>query len=187
MSGALTDKLLFQAVQEGDENAFEMLFRSYYPSLCQVAFELVRDKEIAEELVSDMFLKIWNKRTTLQIHSSVGGYLHFAVRNHALNYLKSKKMRFVDLEEIESSLPSTDQDPAQVMITDEVLKAWEKKIRQLPPQRQKVFRMNKLEGLSYAEIAAKLALSEKTVRNQVQTAVRSLEVLALLLLFSFFI
>ncbi len=179
MSGNLTDKLLFEAIRAGDEHAFEILFRSHYNTLCKSAAGIIKDNTIAEELVSDLFFNIWVKRENLHIKTSVGGYLHFATRNAALNYLKTRKIGFVDIDELLQSAQSDAQNPEARIISAETLGEWEERISQLPPQRQKVFRMNKLQGLTYAEIAIQLDLSENTVRNQVQMAVRSLKVITL--------
>lgn len=178
MSSELTDKRLFKAVQAGDEHAFEILFRSYYNSLCNSAQGIVKEASIAEELVADLFFSIWVKRERIEIKTSVSGYLHFATRNSALNYLKTKKVGFVDIENLQTFIDKN-PNPETRLISMETLDEWEERISQLPPQRQKVFRMNKLQGLSYAEIASQLDLSENTVRNQVQMAVRSLKVISL--------
>jgi len=180
MASIKSDALLFAAVKEGNEHAFEIFFRIHYASLCQKIVAIVKEKEVAEELAADVFYTIWKKKASIQINSSIRGYLHFAARNHALNYLKTKQTGWVDLEAVAHSLQASESNPVEKIISSEVLDLWEEKIKRLPPQRQKVFRMSKLEGLTYAEIAEKLGLSENTVRNQVQMAVRSLACLLIL-------
>jgi RNA polymerase sigma-70 factor (ECF subfamily) len=176
-----TDQLLWEGIKAGDEHALELLFKSYYASFCRSALRIVKEEAVAEELVSDVFYSIWSKRDSLDIRSNIRGYLSFSVRNHALNYLKSKKLGYVDLDEVSHQLEVSEDNPEHLLITEETLNAWERRISELPPQRQKVFRMNKLEGLTYKEIAERLSLSEKTVRNQVQIAVRTLGIPAIAL------
>ena len=182
MKEGRTDQLLWEGIQAGDEHALELLFKSYYASLCHSALSIVKDEAVAEEVVSDVFFAIWSKRASIRIHSNVRGYLGFAVRNQSLNYLKGQKQSFVDLEDIHQQLQSPERDPVHQLISEETLDDWERRISELPPQRQKVFRMNKLEGMTYKEIAEQLSLSEMTVRNQVQMAVRTLGIPAIALL-----
>ncbi len=175
MDRNITDRYLFTAIQKGNEHAFEILFKSYYRDLVQVANQIVKENSVADELVGEVFFNIWSKRENIKLNTSVLGYLIVATRNHALNYLKQQKKIHVAIEEISESVADTTQDPVQQLINDENWNFWQQTINKLPPQRQKVFRMNKLEGLSYAEIACRLSISEKTVRNQVQTALRYLK------------
>lgn len=182
MSRDATDRQLFKSIKQGDEVAFELLFKSYYAQLCQVANSLINNKMIAEEIVSDVFFSIWEKRETITIQTNVSGYLFKATRNHALNNLKTSDSKNIKIEDICTSILDLEQIPSEKMISTEALEQWENKIKQLPPKRQKVLVMNKLEGLSYSEIANKLSLSPKTVRNQVQIAIRSLKFLLCFLL-----
>lgn len=175
MDRNLTDRYLFTAIQKGNEHAFEILFKSYHSDLIQVAYQIVKDELVADELVGDVFFSIWNKREKISIKNSVLGYLIVSTRNQSLNFIKNQKSNFVAIDEITDSLADSNQDPVQQLINDENWNFWQQSISKLPPQRQKVFRMNKLEGMSYAEIACRLSLSEKTVRNQVQTALRCLK------------
>jgi len=174
MSHNKTDMLLFQAVKSGNVTAFEILFKLYYSSLCQQAFFITKDKMVAEEIVSDILLKVWRKRDSINIHTTVRGYFFLATRNAALNHLKARKPIAIDVDVLNFSLPSDECSPLEEIISQEALKEWEQKISQLPEQRQKVFRMNKLEGRKYKEIAQELSLSENTVRNHVQLALQTL-------------
>lgn len=174
MSQDKLDKLLFRAVKKDDESAFEILFKLYYSSLCRRASLIVKEKMIAEELVSDFLLKVWISRKEINIHTTVKGYFYLAVRNASLNYLKLNKQQAVDINDLGSHLKSHNEEPLAAIISDEVIEDWEQKISKLPTQRQKVFRMNKLEGKRYEEIAKILSLSERTVRNHVQLAIQAL-------------
>lgn len=184
MSQDQTDKLLFHAVKSDSESAFKILFTFYYSPLCQQVFSITKDKMVAEEIVSDFFSRLWTKRGTIDIHTTVRGYFFLAVRNAALNYLKARKPIAVDVDAFHFSLPSEENTPLDAIISKEILHEWEQKINQLPVQRQKVFRMNKLEGKKYREIAQELSLSEKSVRNHVQLALRTLSTLSVFTLVS---
>ena len=170
-----TDRELFKSIKQGDGIAFEILFKSYYSQLCHVANNLINNKMITEEIVSDVFFSIWKNRETIIIQTNVKGYLFKSARNHALNYLKTPVTRSIKIEDVNTSILDLEQIPSEKMISDETIEQWEDKIKQLPPKRQKALVMNKLEGLSYSEIAEKLSLSPKTVRNHVQIAIRTLK------------
>ncbi|MCK4346651.1 MAG: sigma-70 family RNA polymerase sigma factor, partial [Bacteroidales bacterium] len=89
------DKFLLSNIQKNNKKAFDALFRKYYPSLCQLAFLIVKSEEIAEEVVQEIFINIWEQRNRLKIKKSLRSYLFTATRNKALNYLSSEKKRLV--------------------------------------------------------------------------------------------
>tara|TARA_B100001115_G_scaffold181709_1_gene176484 strand:- start:2710 stop:3273 length:564 start_codon:yes stop_codon:yes gene_type:complete len=181
-----SDLLLFEAVALGDEAAFELLFKLYYSPLCRYVQNMVSDHMQAQELVSDLFLKVWTKRADIHIHSTVRGYFYLAARNMAINQLKQKKQESLSLQEANLQLEAIQENPLEILISEEVIQEWESRINQLPAQRQKIFRMNKLEGKRHEEIAEELSLSVKTVRNHVQLALRSLSTLSAYLIGCFF-
>ncbi|MDO9614094.1 MAG: sigma-70 family RNA polymerase sigma factor, partial [Bacteroidota bacterium] len=87
------EKELYQRLKEGDERAFNDLFRKYYSSMCHFARQFLNDSEMAEETVQDMFVRIWEKRESLNIETSVKHYLFRSVRNHCLNQIQHQKIR----------------------------------------------------------------------------------------------
>lgn len=186
MSKELTDKLIFRSIKAGDECAFEILFNSYYQELCHLAKGILKNEALAEEVVSDVFLTIWSRRNKINIHKNVRGYLQYVTKNLSLNCQKMES-RLFDTIHHEYQIATSEQNPEEKLLSDEILDEWEQRIKNLPPQRQKVFRMNKFEGLTYTEIASNLNLSEKTVRNQVQLALRTLEFTMAVVLFSTYI
>ncbi|MDW3192254.1 MAG: sigma-70 family RNA polymerase sigma factor [Cytophagales bacterium] len=169
------DELLFAGIKLHDEGALETLFKKYYVTLCRKAVGIVKVDTVAEEIVSDVFFTIWSRRDKINIQSNVLGYLRYAVRNHALNYLKLRKLGTVDLSQMEYQAQTNDLDPLENLMMDECMDEWEDKISQLPMQRQKILRMCRLEGLSVAKVASQLSLAEQTVRNQVQLAIKGLK------------
>ncbi len=175
-----SDLLLFEAVKTGDENAFEVLFKLYYAVLCEQSCSIVADEMQAEEIVSDFLFKVWQNKQSIVIQSSVKGYFVSAVRNMSLNHLKANSPQIVDLSKVAPAMESDEPQPLDAIISEESVQQWEKRIGALPQQRQKVFRMNKLDGMNYQQIAKELCLSEKTVRNHVQLALKTLTSLKVL-------
>jgi len=169
-----SDLELVALIHSDDTTGLDELFRRYAHRLCDFAFQYVNDLEIAKELVSDLFLRLWMKRHQLVISSHVKSYLFTAVRNNCLNHLRTEQQHFEDL----STLENTSQGPH--MEADQTLKAAEATLlvehilKDLPPQRKRVFRMHRLEGMTYKEIAEILGLSENTVHRHMVAAIKQL-------------
>jgi len=165
------DKLVVIAFQQGDLKVFETVFKENYPSLCRTARRYLIDKSAAEEVVQDMFLKMWEKRDSLVITSSLPAYLNKAVCNHAINYLKYEKktLRFQDyvgFETEESQLVAADD----VMAHNDLEKKVSILMKALPEKRRMIFEMSRFEGLKNAQIAQQLGISLKTVEYHMAAA-----------------
>lgn len=165
------DKLVVIAFQQGDLKVFETVFKENYPSLCRTARRYLVDNSAAEEVVQDMFLKMWEKRDSLIITSSLPAYLNKAVCNHAINYWKFEKktLRFQDyvgFETEESQLVSADD----MMAHNDLEKKVSILMKALPEKRRMIFEMSRFEGLKNAQIAQQLGISLKTVEYHMAVA-----------------
>ena len=140
-------KLLVQKLQKGDEKTFISLFEDYYVSLCAYSRRYVGRKDIAEEIVSETFFKIWGNRKTLEIHTAVKAYLFQAVANNSLLQLRKLSKE----EKIEDYFSGTDGENIgfreiaenrsdQSLLLQELTNRIEDAINQLPPQQQTAFR-----------------------------------------------
>ncbi|MEJ0055135.1 MAG: sigma-70 family RNA polymerase sigma factor [Bacteroidota bacterium] len=89
----LLEQQVFAAVREGNESAFEMLFKTYYKPLCNYAYSFLNDKDEAEEVVQAAFIGIWDKRHSIEIQTSMKSYLYRMVRNACLNVIKHVKVK----------------------------------------------------------------------------------------------
>lgn len=164
---------LYRKLKVGDELAFKALFQKYYSALCHYGFQLLQNSEMAEEIVQELFVRIWEKREALSIETSVKHYLFKSVRNQCLNQLQHLKIR----KQYESSiLESSEQqiDPDQYFMEVELIRRIEKSIESLPPKRQEIFRLSREKGLKYKEIALELNISIKTVEAQMGLALKYL-------------
>jgi len=168
----MTDLQLFENIKKDDVWAFETLFENYFQRLCGFACQVVKGQQIAEEIVSSVFTAVWLRRKEINIEKSVKSYLYRSVRNHAINYLKSEKMRFTSIDdELLTKCAGSDQ-PDSVMAYQELEKEIEVLISSMPKQRQLVFRLSRQQGLKYAEIAKDLNISVNTVQNHMVEANR---------------
>jgi RNA polymerase sigma-70 factor (family 1) len=157
--------------QSEDQQAYKELFTELYGYLYHFAWSVVKSKELSEETVSDVFIKVWEKRKSLLQISNLKVYLYVATRNIALNYLnKQKRTSFADIEEFSINLKSNYSDPEQLLITSEMMLLIQKAIVQLPPRCRLVFKLIKEDKMKYREVAEVLHVSVKTVENQMAIA-----------------
>jgi RNA polymerase sigma-70 factor (family 1) len=174
--GRKTDKEFFirQAYEQEPRKGFELLFRHFYTPLCSHAARYVYTKEVAEDLVAEVFYVFWKKELHGAVTTSFRAYLFTAVRHKCFTYLRWEfdKDKSEDLEDREIS--SSSSLPDGVMEYDELYLCIEKTINSLPPQCQKVFLMSRFEGKSYVEIAEKLNVSRKAVEAQITRALSEL-------------
>ena len=166
--------LIFKKIKEGDIQAFEYLFRSCYEPLCRYACQFVGDMPAAEEIVQDLFYILWKERETLQIFTSVNGYLYRSVKNKALQQIEKVKIResyqnmYAESADIETFTPQEELE------YKELEQQIEGTLHRLPERRQKIFRMNRMEGKKYSEIAQELHISVKTVEAEISKALKIL-------------
>ena len=150
-----------------DTQAYRQLFLLFYPSLVIFAVSIIKSKQLAEEIVSDVFIKIWEKRHQLDKVENLSYYLFTAVKNRCLNQLHDSRNREgIDINDTIFEFKSLYHDPEQKFISAEMIKEIQSSIRQLPPRCQLIFKLVKEDGLKYKEVADLLHLSVKTVENQ---------------------
>ena len=170
--------LFKKVVQEGDYIAYRELFTRYYRSLCTYSMRVVVAREVAEEVVADVFVKLWKNREQIEVHTSFEAYIFRAVRNQSLDYLKLKLHRVYERESLESiqwNLTYADHHtPVEEVVFNEFYERVEGHINDLPRQCQLIFRMSREEGLRYREIADTLKISIKTVETQMGRALKVL-------------
>lgn len=154
--------------------SFEALFRQYYQMLCTYALRFVKDPDTAEEIVQDLFYKLWEKRAELQINTSVKSYLYSAVHNRCLKFIEhrnveTKYRNYYLLHESE-----IDNEPGDSASISELQGVIENTLNALPERCSRIFRLNRFEGLKYHEIALKLSISVKTVEANMGKALKLL-------------
>jgi RNA polymerase sigma-70 factor (ECF subfamily) len=167
--------LQYRIARHGDQQAYRELFTALYPSLLLFAKSLVKSKEPAEEIVSDVFIRIWEKRHQLDKINNLRVYLYVSTRNTAYNYLDKQKVNITNpIEDVETEFTSIYFDPEQLMITADMLTLIQTAIDQLPPKCKIIFKLAKEDGLKYREVAEVLNISVKTVENQLAIALQKI-------------
>ncbi len=168
------DFLLSRVLLNDDYAAFEKLFFHHYNPLRNFCKRLVRINEVAEELVSGFFLKIWCNRKQIIISSSGKSYLYTAVRNLSFDYLrKEKRASWASLEEA-ASVRCNAFDPSILAEFEEFQQQVDVAVARLPKQCRLVFQLSRFQGMKYNEIAQTLQLSVKTIETQMGRALKSL-------------
>jgi RNA polymerase sigma-70 factor (ECF subfamily) len=152
---------------------FEALFRQLYEPLCRYAMPFLQDPDLCEEAVQNVFVKAWNKRNDVTFSLELKGYLYQAVKNESLNHIKHQNVVLEHVSMVDKNALGHDTNPA-------ILAELETKIQELinlmPPERKRIFLLNRNNGKKYREVAEELNISTKTVENQMGKALKSLRI-----------
>jgi RNA polymerase sigma-70 factor, ECF subfamily len=167
------EKIILKELSNGDAKSLKILFDTFYPSLCNYAFQFLNDYDMAEEVVQNLFVKIWEKRSTLDIETSVKNYLFRSVRNQCINLIQHEKVKQLHAQKIKEAL-FTEEASESYYMEAEMAARIESAIETLPEKRREIFRLSREEGLKYREIAEKLEISVKTVETQMGLALKTL-------------
>ncbi|SFH40033.1 RNA polymerase sigma-70 factor [Pedobacter insulae] len=166
---------LFREIQNGNKLAFNELFLMYYPKLLTFAKQYTKNQESAEEITSELFVKIWIKRAGLFEILNPEVYLFIAIKNACLNLIRSEKKRSQFFhEELHQSIALCSDDDGLKMENQELKKQLDLAVKALPEQRKLIFKLIKEDGLKAQEVALILNISVRTVENQLYKAVKAL-------------
>jgi RNA polymerase sigma-70 factor, ECF subfamily len=168
----LRDSEIVGRIRQGDIKQFETLFRSSYVSLVKYARTLIKDQDTAEEIVQDLFFRLWQDKEKFKIESSLNGYLFRAVHNKCLHYNEHLKVVERHAKEISFEAEESSENPSEILQYKELQAKIARIIEKLPGRCGKIFCMNRFEGLKYSEIAQKLSVSVKTVEANMGRALK---------------
>jgi RNA polymerase sigma-70 factor (family 1) len=168
----LRDSEIIGRIRQGDISEFETLFRSSYASLVKYAGTLIRDQDTAEEIVQDLFVRLWQDREKIKIESSLNGYLFRSVHNRCLHHFEHKKVVERHAHEMSFESDLNTEDPSEVLHYKELQEKIAAILEKLPERCGQIFCMNRFEGLRYTEIAEKLSVSVKTVEANMGKALK---------------
>jgi RNA polymerase sigma-70 factor (family 1) len=160
--------LLRKEFEANPEKGCELLFRRYYTNLCNHAVRFVHSKEVAEDIVSEIFTVFWQNQTYLQVNASFRAYLYKSVRHRAYNHLKFQ-MKFTHSAD-DSTRSSDSLNPDEALQFTELHQKIETIVRDLPPQCRRAYILKRVEGKKYHEIAEELKISPKAVEALVSRA-----------------
>lgn len=154
-----------------DRSAFERLFLCFSKRLLAYAFSIVKEEAASEDILQDVFVKLWENRDSLSRVDNITYYLFKAVKNTSLNYLSSKGKNTLHFEEIpDSPWPLEVSNPAEIFISKQHVEIINKAISQLPGRSRLLLQLIKIQGLKYQEAADLLDISVKTVETHMTAA-----------------
>ncbi|MDP4185130.1 MAG: RNA polymerase sigma-70 factor [Bacteroidota bacterium] len=165
------DDELFLRIKESDYKSYNHFFERYYCRLCAFVFKITGDSSGSEDIVQDIFIKIWTKRSCLVITESIKGYLFKTAKNSALNYLRAESNHKNALKEIVGEEIVVDDN---FLENEEFRLTLDNCIDHLPDRCKEVFLMSRFNDLKQKEIATKMNISVKTIKNQIWHALKFL-------------
>lgn len=166
------EKVLLHRIAAGDQGAFGELFQAYHQRLGAYIFRLTESLPAAQEIVQDVFLKIWLKRESLPEIQWFDAYLFTAARNHVFNYLRKVARERNQQQLLQAGLDSSDAHDGGDK--EQYYELLDEAIEHLPRQQKQVYLLHRREGLSHAEIAARMKLSVETVKKHMSLALRAI-------------
>ncbi|SEP29874.1 RNA polymerase sigma-70 factor [Mucilaginibacter sp. OK283] len=169
-----TDQQLLDLIRTDDRGAFTELYNRYWDKTYAVALHRLDDEHEAEEVVQEVFLSIWQRRATLQLTHTVATYLSVAVKYKVINHLAKQHRRQLQHDELTITSPVVADSTADWLHEKELRQLLEKTVSQLPEKCRIVFLLSRDENKTYAEIAAELNISQKTVEAHMSKALREL-------------
>jgi len=155
-----------------DQPAYKRLYNFFYPMLLRFACSLVKNKEVAEELMADIFIRIWQHRNELTEIKNLKVYLYTAAKNQCVNYLKKRKWSEDPLCTAEVHLMKFNVDPEQLMITAEMMRGIEQAVDSLPPRCKLIFQLIREQGFRNKDVAEILGISVNTIDVQLAIAIK---------------
>ncbi len=168
------DKKWVRETKDGHADAFEQLYRYYYPKLSQFTFRYVKSKANAEDLVHDVFHNVWKNRGNLDENGNIKSYLYTATRNRIVKFLNQKKERAHPYSGDLNLLRSESEDSENQNKEKEIEQAFQTAVEKLPESRRHVFLLSREDNLTYKEISQVLNISIKTVETQISRSLRYL-------------
>lgn len=171
----LTDNILLKQMSDGSEQAFSAIYRKYWKRLYVLAHNRLKDPKQSQDLVQDIFVRLWERRETLEIEN-LNAYLYSAIRYGVFKYIAANKITddFYNLAEALSPKASSADNR---IISHELMSAFNKLVDEMPVQRKKIFKMRYEENMKTRVIAEQLAISQKTVQNQLLSSYQTIRTL----------
>ncbi|MGB3851295.1 MAG: RNA polymerase sigma-70 factor [Tunicatimonas sp.] len=170
-----SDAALVRRIQQGDERAFQEMFYAYKDRLFSYCYRFTKSEELAEEIIHDALLKVWNDRHRLDLEKPLAGYLYTITRNLSLNFLKKMAAEEALKQRVRYETPQFHNDTEEAINYTNLKQLVKVAICQLPTQQQRVYRMSRDQHLTHEEIGQRLGISPNTVKNHVIRALQTIK------------
>lgn len=167
------EKMLHRVLAQNPKQGAELLFRKYYTNLCNHAIRFVFSRDIAEEVVAEVFANFWQSRAYEKDITSYPAYFYQAVRYRAYNYLKYELNRTSPLDAA-SIQPDRSPDPEEILRYNDLSRKIDGLVQELPPQSRRAFLLSRVEGRKYSEVALEMNISVSAVERLISRALARL-------------
>lgn len=173
------DQELLEQWRQGGKQAFNQLFDRYFNKLLQFSLKRISDPALAEELVMDVMLRLWQHKDNLNAENSLNGYLFKSVQNAIIDQLRKKAIETVSVEivfQADNALIAhlNTGAPDEQLHSDELKRIYQQTLTQLSPKRKKVFEMSRHEGKSHKEISVEMDVSISTVKQHINASLHTI-------------
>ncbi len=169
----ISENDLIKSLKNGDKTALTAIYNKFWKPLFISSYNILKDKELCEEIIQDVFIDFWNKRATLQIKVSLRSYFYACVRYKVFSEFRKNKIIRVELfEDLNKRFQYS--TPETIIMHKELKKHIENIVESLPKKCQKVYKLSRNEQLTHKEIAQRLNISTKTVENHITNALKVL-------------
>lgn len=170
----MEDSRLIELLREGDPLSFEILFQKYYVRFYNFVFNLTKNSQAAEDIIQNVFMKIWINRASLRPDQSIHNYIYVLSKREMLNHIRDRKA-YVQVERLVMAEQPSEEVTDQSMALKELDERIRRFIADMPEQRRKVFLLSRYRGLTNKEIAEMMGLSVRTVDRHINLALTSLK------------
>jgi len=168
----LPDTELTALLKEADRNAFTEIYNRNWKLIYAHVYKMLRDEDDAKDVVQEVFGNLWIKAASLKHTNNISGFLYTAARNKVFDLIEKNKVRSDYLGEIASFVSDSSIEKIDTIDEQRILEILERELQKLPPKMKEIFELSRKENLSHKEIAAKLDISEQTVKKQVHNALK---------------
>ena len=168
------EQQLLNGLQQGDQECFERLYHLYSEPLYINLLKLVKHPETAEEILQDIFIQVWEKRSTIDIHTSVSGYLFRIGENKVYDFFRKARRDKVLYAHVKAAASEQYTHIEETLLFRENEQLLQAAVAALPPQRRQVFELCKLQGKTYEQVSAQLGISTSTINDHIVKATRSI-------------
>jgi RNA polymerase sigma-70 factor (ECF subfamily) len=168
---------LLVRIREGDMKAFRLVYDHYWPLLITHALRMLQDEAEAEDMVQEVLFSFYKSAHKLAPDSNISSWLFVSLRNRILNHFRNEKSKLLHLENFIQTIAhsvNSMNSPLESVVLKELQLNLEAEIERMPPRMREIFELSRMEYLSHKEIASKLKLSDKTVKTQINSALRIL-------------
>ena len=176
MNSLPSEEELFRSLCQGDRHAFDQVYNSYWRRLFLYVVKVIQDKDAAEDIVQEIFVSLWLRKTEILNHSSLSGYLFTAARFKGINFVQDQLKKGKHNESLVEHLTSRQDTLNEAFEVKELNSLIDSELKKLPPKMREVFVLSRRENLSHKEISEQLQISDKTVKKQINNALKHFRV-----------